>query len=54
MLEEGVHPKVAQDILGHSTYTLTMNNYNHVAPSMQQHATDKLDKIFPLEGVRTS
>ena len=47
MLEEGVHPKVVQDMLGHSTYTLTMNTYSHVAPSMQRDATDKLDKIFP-------
>lgn len=42
----GVHPKVVQEILGHSNISMTMDTYSHVFPSMQQDAMDKLDKLF--------
>ncbi len=46
MLSAGVHPKVASERLGHSSVTLTMDVYSHVLPSMQQDATEKLEKIL--------
>jgi hypothetical protein len=30
-----VHPKVVQELLGHSTISLTLDTYSHVAPAMQ-------------------
>lgn len=38
LLEMGVHPKVVQERLGHSTITTTMNIYSHVTPTMQKAA----------------
>lgn len=46
LLSMGVHPKVVQEILGHSTISMTMDTYSHVLPSMQQEATDGWDKEF--------
>lgn len=46
LLGEGVHPKVVQERLGHSTISLTMDTYSHVLPSMQSVAVEKLDKLF--------
>jgi site-specific recombinase XerD len=30
LLEAGVHSKLVQHLLGHSTVALTLNTYNHV------------------------
>ena len=42
LLELGVHPKVVQERLGHTTYATTMNVYSHVTPTMQRSAADLL------------
>jgi integrase len=42
----GVSAKVIQELLGHSSITITLNVYSHVLPSMQQEAMDKLDRLF--------
>jgi integrase len=42
----GVPVKVIQELLGHSSITITLNVYSHVLPSMQQEAMDKLDRLF--------
>jgi integrase len=42
----GVPAKVIQELLGHSSITITLNVYSHVLPSMQQEAMDKLDRLF--------
>jgi integrase len=39
LLSAGVHPKVAQEALGHSSVAFTMDTYQHVMPSMQETAT---------------
>jgi len=36
LLSVGVHPKVVQEILGHSQISMTMDIYSHVLPTMQQ------------------
>jgi integrase len=46
MLQQGVHPKVVQERLGHSNIGLTLNTYSHVLPGMQQDAAEKLDALF--------
>jgi integrase len=46
MLQEGVHPSVVREMLGHSTVMLTLGTYSHVVPTMQREATMKLDRLF--------
>ena len=44
LLEMGVHPKVIQERLGHSTFKLTMDTYSHVTETMQTSAIRMLDE----------
>lgn len=46
MLKEGIHPKVVQERLGHSSITLTLDVYSHVIPSMQEEVAEKLDGLL--------
>jgi len=46
LLTMGVHPKIVQEILGHSTISMTMDTYSHLLPSMQDDATHKWDDLF--------
>ncbi len=46
LMAAGVHPKVVQERLGHSTIAMTMDIYSHVLPSMQREAADKIDDMF--------
>jgi integrase len=48
LMAEGVHPKVVQERLGHSSIGLTLDTYSHVLPSMQNEAADKLDAALTL------
>ncbi len=43
LLSMGVNPKIVQEILGHSTISMTMDVYSHVLPSMQKEAMEKWD-----------
>ncbi len=43
MLQQGVHPKVVQERLGHSDISMTLNTYSHVLPVMQDDAAEKVD-----------
>jgi integrase len=45
-LLNGTNPKIVQDLLGHSTITLTLDTYSHVMPGMQQDAADRLGKLL--------
>jgi len=46
LLSVGVHPKVVQEILGHSQISMTMDIYSHVLPTMQQEAMSKLNSVL--------
>lgn len=46
LLQAGVHPKVVSERLGHSSTTLTMDVYSHVAPGMQEAATAQLETML--------
>lgn len=41
-LRGGVHPKVVQERLGHSTIGITLNTYAHVSVGMQRDAAEKV------------
>ena len=46
LLAAGVHPKIAQERLGHSSVSMTLDLYSHVAPNMQQDAAAKVDALL--------
>lgn len=46
MLRAGVHPKIVQERLGHSSIAITLDIYSHVAPGLQHAAANKLDELF--------
>jgi integrase len=46
LLTRGVHPKVVQELLGHSTITLTLDTYSHVVPSLTRDAADQMEGFF--------
>ena len=43
LLANGVHPKIAQERLGHSSIGITLDLYSHVLPGMQADAAAKVD-----------
>ena len=52
LLADGVHPKIAQERLGHSTITTTMDLYSHVTDTMQADAAARLDEAFRAAIIR--
>lgn len=46
LLSRGTHPKVVQEILGHSQISMTLDVYSHVLPSMQEDVTKRWDDDF--------
>jgi integrase len=45
-LEAGVHPKVVQERLGHSSIATTMNVYSHAMPGMQSEAAEQVSAMI--------
>jgi integrase len=43
LLASGIHPKVAQERLGHASVAITLDLYSHVLPGMQAEAADRVD-----------
>lgn len=46
LLLKGVHSKIVQERLGHSTISITIDTYSHVLPSMQEEVSQKLNQMF--------
>lgn len=46
MLKQGIHPKIVQERLGHSTIAVTLDTYSHVTPGLQQAAAQRFDEIL--------
>lgn len=46
ILEANVHPKVAQELLGHSNASTTLDIYSHVLPNQKRDAIKKLEGII--------
>lgn len=47
LLQQGVHPKVVQERLGHSTVGMTLDTYSHTVRGMQEQAVAAFeDRLF--------
>jgi integrase len=46
LLIMGVHPKIVQEILGHSQIAMTREVYSHDLPSLQEEVTKQWDSEF--------
>ena len=45
-LESGEHPKILQEILGHSRISVTLYTYSHVIPHTQREAMSRFGQMF--------
>jgi integrase len=52
LLQAGEHPKIVQEMLGHSTIAMTLDTYSHVIPSMQKEAAKKMNVLLQESRVR--
>ena len=49
MLQQGIHPKIVSERLGHSSVAITLDTYSHILPGLQEAAARKFD-----EGLQTA
>jgi len=48
MLKAGIHPRIVQERLGHSTIAITLDTYSHIFPGLQEAAAKKFDDALRL------
>lgn len=46
MFQLDVHPKVVQEMLGHSSISVTLDTYSHAIPTMQARAVEQLSNLL--------
>jgi integrase len=46
LLSQGVHPKVVQELLGHSQISVTLDTYSHVLPTLQAQAARAMEVLL--------
>jgi integrase len=46
LLQAGIHPKVVQERLGHSSIRVTLDTYSHVVGGLQEAAAQKFDDFL--------
>ncbi len=54
MLQQGIHPKVVQERLGHADISLTLSTYSHVLPDIQGEAAEKFDLLLVPDESKTN
>ena len=54
MLKQGTHPKIVQERLGHSTISVTLDTYSHVAPGLQEAAANRFDEAITTKYNKTA
>lgn len=54
MLQQGVHPKIVQERLGHSSISTTLDIYSHVVPGLQKAAAQRFDDGLPNTSLKES
>ena len=45
-LTAGIHPKIVQERLGHTTVAMTLDTYSHVTDTIQSAAAEELHRIM--------
>ncbi len=43
MLKQGIHSKIVQERVGHSSIAMTLDTYSHVIPGLQEMAAKSFD-----------
>lgn len=46
LLQWGTHPKVVQELLGHTSIGITLDLYSHVVPALHHEAAQKFHQLF--------
>lgn len=46
LLSRGVHPRVVQELLGHSSISLTLDTYSHVLPTLHEEAATIMERAL--------
>ena len=46
LLVKGIHPKVVQELLGHSNIAITLDTYSHVLPGMGDEAAGAIENAL--------
>ena len=46
LLSLGVHPKVVQELLGHSQISVTLDTYSHVLPNLHGEAMEEMNRLL--------
>ena len=49
LIAQGMHPRVVQEILGHSQISTTMNVYGHVLDTTRRVAAHAMDGLFLID-----
>jgi len=44
MLQQGIHPKIVSERLGHSSIAITLDTYSHVLPGLQEAAARRFEE----------
>ena len=52
LLTKHVHPKVVQELLGHSTIAITLDTYSHVMPALAKEASTYMSSLLPMSEER--
>jgi integrase len=46
LLSQGVHPKLVQELLGHSSVAMTIDRYSHILPGMGDATANAIDAVL--------
>jgi integrase len=46
LLSQGVHPKLVQELLGHSKIAITLDTYSHVLPGMGDRTAAAMESVL--------
>jgi site-specific recombinase XerD len=46
LIASGIHVRIVQEVLGHSTYAVTADTYAHIAVTQQREAAERLGQAF--------
>ncbi len=46
LLSQGTHPKLVQELLGHSSVAMTLDRYSHVLPGMGDGAASTMEDVL--------